>query len=204
MITLEALAAFPRLLEAHYADIPAALKNWAPPSWEGIPSERFTAIEQVCHVRDIEIEGYQVRFRRTLDELNPMLPGIDSESLAVSRAYASSAAASALADFAKARAATLALVSGLEARQLDRAAIFECYGRTSLRGLIHYLCSHDQQHLAGLQWLLGKMQAAQATPREHHYLTAGTDFCSSSGRSSNLPPGRQTSTSLRTPKRPAR
>ena len=22
--------------------------------------------------------------------------------------------------------------------------------------LVHYLCSHDQQHLAGLQWLLGK------------------------------------------------
>jgi hypothetical protein len=27
---------------------------------------------------------------------------------------------------------------------------------------VHYLCSHDQQHLAGLQWLLGKIEAARA------------------------------------------
>jgi hypothetical protein len=30
-----------------------------------------------------------------------------------------------------------------------------------VRGLMHYLCSHDQQHLAGLQWLLGKIEAAR-------------------------------------------
>ena len=37
-------------------------------------------------------------------------------------------------------------------------AEFEGYGQTTLKGLIHYLCSHDQRHLAGLQWLLGNMQ----------------------------------------------
>jgi hypothetical protein len=25
---------------------------------------------------------------------------------------------------------------------------------------VHFLCSHDQQHLAGLQWLLGKLARA--------------------------------------------
>jgi hypothetical protein len=30
-----------------------------------------------------------------------------------------------------------------------------------LRSLIHYLCSHDQQHLAGLHWLLGKADASR-------------------------------------------
>jgi hypothetical protein len=43
---------------------------------------------------------------------------------------------------------------------LARRAEFEHYGPVTLRGLIHYLCSHDQQHLAGLQWLLGKIGAA--------------------------------------------
>jgi len=28
------------------------------------------------------------------------------------------------------------------------------------RGLIHYLCSHGQQHLAGLRWLAGKIDAS--------------------------------------------
>jgi hypothetical protein len=26
---------------------------------------------------------------------------------------------------------------------------------------VHYLCSHDQQHLAGLQWLLGRIEAGR-------------------------------------------
>ena len=37
--TLDALAAFPGQLEAHYASIPAEFTHWAPPSWEGVPSE---------------------------------------------------------------------------------------------------------------------------------------------------------------------
>jgi hypothetical protein len=45
-ITLSALAEFPHQLEAHYAAIPAEFKHWEPPSWEGAPSEPFTAIEQ--------------------------------------------------------------------------------------------------------------------------------------------------------------
>ena len=75
-VTLSALAAFPAELEKHYGEFPADFVHWAPPSWEGVPSEPFTAIEQVCHVRDIEIEGYQVRFRRTLGE-DTRQPAVD-------------------------------------------------------------------------------------------------------------------------------
>ncbi|MFP2962657.1 hypothetical protein ACLEPN_34010 [Myxococcus sp. 1LA] len=72
-ITLQSLAAFPAQLEAHYAAIPEAFKYWAPASWEGVPREALTAIEQVWHVQDIEILGYHVRLRRTRDELNPTM-----------------------------------------------------------------------------------------------------------------------------------
>ncbi len=81
-VTLNALAAFPDQLEATYAAIPSDLKHWAPPSWDGVPSEPLTAIEQACHVRDIEIDGYHVRFRRTLEELNARLASLDTEALA--------------------------------------------------------------------------------------------------------------------------
>jgi hypothetical protein len=160
-ITLAALEAFPRELEKHYAAFPAEFVHWAPASWDGVPSEAFTAIEQICHVRDIEIEGYQVRFRRTLDEPSPLLPSIDSESVAKERDYASANAAQVFAQFRAARAGTLALLGGLDEAQLERPAVFEGYGPVTMRGLIHYLCSHDQQHLSGLQWLLGKIDAAR-------------------------------------------
>jgi len=68
----------------------------------------------------------------------------------------------ALSEFREARSQTLALVSGLSPEQLRRPATFEGYGQLSLQSLVHYLCSHDQQHLAGLQWLLGKIEATRA------------------------------------------
>jgi hypothetical protein len=160
-VTFHALAAFPAELERHYAAFPPDLVNWAPPSWDGVPSEAFTALEQVCHVRDIEIDGYHLRFRRTLDEEAPTLASIDSESLARERDYARADARRMFAEFREARARTLALLRGLDDVQLRRPAVFEGYGRVTLRGLVHYLCSHDQQHLSGLQWLLGKIDAAR-------------------------------------------
>jgi hypothetical protein len=158
-ITLAALRAFPQQLEEHYAAFPAEFKNWAPPSWEGVPSEPLTAIEQVCHLRDIETDGYHVRLHRTLTEVHPTFVSIDTEALAKERAYGKSDATAALAAFRLARRQTVALIDGLAPEQFDRTAVFEGYGPLSLRSLVHYLCSHDQQHLAGLQWLLGKLEA---------------------------------------------
>jgi hypothetical protein len=163
--TLRALEAFPSQLEAHYAAIPADFRHWAPPSWDGVPSEPLTAIEQVCHVRDIEIDGYQVRFQRTLAESNPTLASIDTEALARERSYGESNAEAAFAAFRQARSRTVSLIAGLSDQELARTAIFDGYGIVSLRGLVHYLCSHDQQHLSGLQWLLGKIEASRVAAR---------------------------------------
>lgn len=160
--TLQALAAFPKLLEAHYAAVPAGYERWAPASWEGIPSERFTALEQLLHVRDIETEGYHVRFDRTLREERPVLADLDSHALAAARGYADDHdAAAALAEFRVARARTVERLAALHARDFGRTALFEGLGPVTVRGLMHLLCSHDQQHLAGLQWLLGRVDAAR-------------------------------------------
>jgi hypothetical protein len=158
--TLSSLAAFPQLLEDFYRAIPRDYRNWAPPSWEGIPSERFTAIEQICHVRDIELDGYHARFRRTLREQTPTLESLDSYLLSKERHYAEANDSEVFAAFRAGRAETLQLLSSLSPEQCDCTAIFEGYGPLTVRSLVHYLCSHDQQHLAGLQWLLGKINAA--------------------------------------------
>lgn len=158
-VTLNALEAFPQHLEDHYDAVPAAAKHWAPASWEGMPSEHLSAIEQVCHVRDIEIEGYHVRIRRILTETAPALASLDSEEMAVARSYSKADAGAVFTAFRQARATTIALISRLTEEQLLRTGVFEGYGPITLRSLVHFLCSHDQQHLAGLQWLLGKIEA---------------------------------------------
>ena len=160
-VTLRALADFPDQLEAHFAAFAPEFVHWAPPSWDGVPSEALTALEQLCHVRDIEIDGYHVRIRRTLAESIPTLASIDTDALVRERAYARDEPARVLAAFRAARAQTLEMIAGLSDAQLARAAVFEGYGPLTLRSLVHYLCSHDQQHLAGLQWLLGKADASR-------------------------------------------
>lgn len=163
--TLQALAAFPQLLEAHYAAVPAGMERWRPASWEGCPSEHFGPLEQLLHVRDIEIDGYHVRFGRTLQEDRPVLADIDSYALADERGYAEGGdARTALVEFRVARTRTVELLSKLHPDDLARTAIFDGYGPVTVRGLMHYLCSHDQQHLAGLQWLLGRIEASRLSP----------------------------------------
>jgi alkanesulfonate monooxygenase SsuD/methylene tetrahydromethanopterin reductase-like flavin-dependent oxidoreductase (luciferase family) len=164
--TLQALASFPDALAAHYALFPRSHRNWRPSAWEGIPSEHLTPIEQLCHVRDIEIEGYQKRFHRTLTESLPYLESLDTDEVAQTRSYASADESEVLASFRAARTQTIDLLSGVSAEQLRRPALFEGYGTVTLKSLVHYLCSHDQQHLAGLQWLLGQIEAVDFAKRE--------------------------------------
>jgi DinB superfamily len=84
------------------------------------------------------------------------LESVDTYALVESRRYDQTEIASALDDFERARSGTMRLLEGLDAAALARRGAFEGYGPVTLRALIHYLCSHDQQHLAGIQWLIGK------------------------------------------------
>jgi len=102
-LTLRALADFPEQLERFYNAIPAGYRDWVPDSWEGVPSESISAIGQVCHVRDIELDGYHVRFERTLKEEMPTLQSLDGYALAEERRYVDADAVVALADFRRGR-----------------------------------------------------------------------------------------------------
>jgi hypothetical protein len=146
----------PNQLERALRLIRADRITWRPESWDGCPSETFSALEQVCHLRDIERDGYHVRIRRMLDETSPSLESLDSYELARQRRYESADLGAAFALFRDARAATVTQLRAVSDEQLARTGEFAEYGRLTLRALVHYLRSHDQQHLAGLQWLAGK------------------------------------------------
>lgn len=157
--TLRALNEFPHTLEKYLDDVPHSALNFRPPSWEGIPSERLSIRQQVCHVRDIEIDGYHLRFSRLLREKEPNLPSIDTYDLVTARNYDTADLANAFNAFVQARATTVTLLDRLSQDDLKRSGTFEDYGRVTLKSMIHYLVSHDQQHLAGIQWLLGQHDA---------------------------------------------
>lgn len=154
---LDELSAMPDELERAIRSVPPDRLGWKPESWGGSPGETFTALEHACHLRDIEKEGYQVRITRMLEEENPSLVSIDGDELARERRYETANVEDALAAFRSARAGTVARLRALDEAQLARDGYFAEYGPLTLRGLIHYLRSHDQQHLAGIRWLAGKV-----------------------------------------------
>jgi hypothetical protein len=155
---LASLAQFPQLLRAHYAAIPVRHARFRPAAWDGCPSEHFDPLHQLWHLRDIEREGYHVRFGRTLAEHAPLLDDIDSYALAESRGERGSAE-QALDEFEAARGQTISLLAALTPEQLERPATFDGFGPVTVRSLMHLLCSHDHQHLAGLQWLAARALA---------------------------------------------
>lgn len=149
---------FARLLE----EVPKERWDWRPADWGGCPGETFSLKEQLCHLRDLEIEGYQQRFQRTRAEDCPVLESMDGYVLARERRYAEADPAAALAAFAAARRETLAMIRGFSAAELKRPADFAEYGRVTLASLVYYLSSHDRQHLASIHWLIGRMSEAAA------------------------------------------
>jgi hypothetical protein len=154
---LSELARMPDDLAHAMGQIPAGSLRYRPENWGGSPGETFSPIEHVCHVRDIEKDGYHVRIRRMLEESNPSLVSIDGDELAKQRRYEQDDLAAALSAFRMAREETVVLLRVLDESQLAREGFFAEYGPLTLRGLVHYLRSHDQQHLAGIHWLAGKI-----------------------------------------------
>lgn len=94
-----------------------------------------------------------------LDENEPSLVSLDSCELAAQRDYDSANSEEELEAFRVGRSNTLDLLESIEDRQFERRGTFGEYGNVTLRSLVHYLSSHDHQHLACLEWLLGQIHA---------------------------------------------
>lgn len=153
---LTGLADAPRQIEDAFRSIPKSHWTWKPEDWGGSPGEPFAPVEHACHLRDIEIDGYHVRIQRLRDEEAPDLVSIDGFALARQRDYLAADPFAAFAEFGRAREETVRLIGALDESHLTRSGTFGEYGTVTLRGVLHYLRSHDQQHLACLEWLAGK------------------------------------------------
>ena len=109
--------------------------------------DEFSLLENVCHLRDIEIEGYTVRIRRILDENEPQLADVDGAQLAIERDYNRQDLTEALALFKSARQLNLAIVSETSAEQFERTGILEGLGKITLLKLLEMMAEHDGGHL---------------------------------------------------------
>jgi hypothetical protein len=114
-------------------------------------SDAFSLRENLLHLRDIDVEGYEVRIAGLLEERGPReFPDIDGAALARERNYNVQPAAPALEDFAASRARSIARLR--ESTDLKR------YGRVgthaiSVETLLQDWTRHDSEHLAEMTHL---------------------------------------------------
>jgi hypothetical protein len=120
--------------------------------------DQFSFVENACHLRDIEVEGYGARIRKLLTEDNPQLPDVDGARLARERDYNSQDFAAALDDFARARAENLRAVRELSAEQLNREGVLEGVGEITLGKLFLLMREHDESHRQELIGLCAQLK----------------------------------------------
>ncbi|HEV2765957.1 MAG TPA: DinB family protein [Pyrinomonadaceae bacterium] len=113
--------------------------------------EEFSVLEHVCHLSDIEREGYAVRVARLLEENEPFLPDLDGSRLADERAYNRQLPEEPLETFTRARVETVARLKNLSAGELSRGGTLEGVGALTLEDLLGRMSEHDTEHLRALE-----------------------------------------------------
>ena len=119
--------------------------------------EDFSLVEQVCHLRDLEREGYLLRVRRMLQERGPVLESFDGAAVARDRSYLEQDATLAAQEFAAARRDLVGILSALTEDDLRRAAEFEGR-RITMADLVEMILEHDQAHREEIGRLLDDLE----------------------------------------------
>ena len=115
--------------------------------------EVFSLRENVLHLRDIDVEGYEQRVVRVLSEEHPFLADVDGARLAKERDYNAQPLTPALEAFAASRARSIARLRGASERDLERTAEMEGVGRVTLGELLQRWLEHDAGHVAEMEAL---------------------------------------------------
>ena len=152
------LVEVPALLEALARtpiEVSRMIQAVSPEHWRTRPSaEEFSALENVCHLRDIEVDGYAQRIARILNEPSPTLADVDGARLAIERDYNNQELAPALETFRQTRERNVELLRTLAESDFDRQALLEGVGEITLRRLVVMMNEHDEGHLEELTRLV--------------------------------------------------
>ena len=122
-------------------------------SFKPAPDE-FLLRENVLHLRDIDLEGYERRIIRILSERDPIFPDVDGARLACERNYNAQPIAPALEAFAASRARSIERLRAIAPADLARTGELEGAGRVTLQELLERWALHDNEHLAEMSGCL--------------------------------------------------
>jgi hypothetical protein len=114
--------------------------------------DAFSLRENLLHLRDIDVEGYEIRIVGILTDRLAEFPDIDGAALARERNYNARPVAPALEDFAASRGRSITRLRAMQPADLKRT------GRIGMRVvtmemLLQDWMRHDSEHLAEMTHL---------------------------------------------------
>lgn len=121
-------------------------------------ADEFSALENFCHLRDLELEGYARRINQILNEIQPLLVDFDGARVAIERNYNNQQPEVALPAFQTARRQNVELLRSLTEEELERGGTLEGVGRITLRQLAVMMREHDEGHIDDLRVLLQRLE----------------------------------------------
>jgi hypothetical protein len=159
-------------IEAALEDL-ASLDAWLPAVLAGLDAAElarrvpgcgsFALVEHVCHLRDLEVEGYGVRLRRTLAADVPHLPDLDGDRLAAERKYLEQAHAPALRALLAARRRNVERLRRVRLVELKRELELDGVGRIPLGDLVLRWRTHDVGHRIEMERLGSELRQSHVT-----------------------------------------
>jgi hypothetical protein len=127
--------------------------------WRLRPADgEWSLTEVVCHLRDVENEVHQERFRAILASENAFLPGVSPDEWAAARGYQDQNGSQALLEYLEARQHTIEILEELSAEMWSRQGRHAFFGPTSMHELLFLLARHDDIHLEQIRSILEEQQ----------------------------------------------
>lgn len=123
--------------------------------WHCCPDEgEWSLTEVACHLRDVEREVHQPRFRSLLEQEDAFLAGAVADDWVEERRYREQHGPTALREFLQARRETIDLLPSPESLLWSRQGQHSFFGPTSMHELLYLAVQHDRAHWEQIQELL--------------------------------------------------
>ena len=140
-------------LKATPARLKAALKGVPRKTLLFVPAPgKWSILEIVCHLRDMERDAYLARYQRILAEHDPLLPDVDGDLYSIERDYRNASLGEVLRDWTRLRRENLKLLSRVKGDQWQRAGVHETAGRLTMADLLRrHAVGNDEAHLGQIE-----------------------------------------------------
>ena len=136
------------ILRATPAALDSLCRGLALSTWNQHPEkDEWCLNEIVCHLRDVEAQVNLPRLQQLLEQVNPFMPGMDTDAWAVERNYHEQDGPAALRRFTASRLEMLDRLESLPPEAWSRLARHAIFGPTTLEELVGITASHDRLHL---------------------------------------------------------